>query len=653
MIGGYMGKVLEVDLSSARIKKYSLPDRLLELYVGNKGLGARLLYDMLPPATDPLAEKNVFIVTTAPLTGSGAPSSNRFNITTKSPLTGAIVNSNCGGNFGIYLKRAGYDTLIITGKAGRPVYLKVDGDNVTIEDAAALWGLDTQKTQEQLPAGMGKIVIGPAGENLVKYACVISEERVAARSGVGTVMGSKNLKAVVAGGEQKVLVANEDKFKNTCKKWRELSRQHPATGVELPRYGTSAFVNKCNATYTLPTRNFRYGTFAEADAVSGETLAEKYLVKNIGCHGCPVACGRQVELNGKKIKGPEYETVGLLGPNIMNADLKAIIEFNYQADLLGLDTITLGNTLGFVMEAGEKGLLKTDLAFGKTDQISRTIEDIAYRRGFGDDMAEGVRYLSRKYGGEEFAIHVKGLEIASYEPRGAVGQGLGYAIGSRGGCHIAAGYPIYLEANGPITVDPLATTGKPGLVILNQTTMEAVSALGCCIFTVYMFLPKQLLELNARSRFASKMIRSGFLYGGNLIGKALSLPAWTLPVPPPFFMLPQVKAHALCTGRRFTLGRLMELGKRVVNMDRIFNLREGLTAADDTLPARLTEELQRVEEPNSRVPLAKMLPKYYNFRGWSSDGVPRPKTLKALRIEQGPVLPGGAVDPAGTAAAGS
>lgn len=646
MIGGYMGKVLEVDLSSGRIKKYSLPDRMLELYVGNKGLGARLLYDMLPPSTDPLTEKNVFIVTTAPLTGSGAPSSNRFNITTKSPLTGAIVNSNCGGNFGLFLKRAGYDVLIITGKAGRPVYMKVDGDDVTIEDAAALWGLDTQKTQEKLPAGMGKIVIGPAGENLVKFACVISEERVAARSGVGTVMGSKNLKAVIAGGEQKVRVAHEKKFKNTCKKWRELSRQHPATGEELPRYGTAAFVNKCNATHTLPTRNFRHGTFAEADAVSGETLAEKYLVKNIGCHGCPVACGRLVELNGHRIKGPEYETVGLLGPNIMNADLKAIIEFNYQADLLGLDTITLGNTLGFVMEAGEKGLLKTDLAFGKTDRISRTIEDIAYRRGFGDDLAEGVRFLSKKYGGEEFAIHVKGLEIASYEPRGAVGQGLGYAIASRGGCHIAAGYPIYLEANGPITVDPLATTGKPGLVILNQTTMEAVSALGCCIFTVYMFLPKQLLELNARSRFASKMIRSGFLYGGNLIGKALSWPAWTLPVPPPFFMLPQVKAHAYCTGQRFTLGRLMELGKRVVTMDRIFNLREGLTAADDTLPARLTDELQRAEEPNSKVPLAKMLPKYYSFRGWSSAGVPRLRTLKALKIEQDPVLPGGAVDPA-------
>lgn len=639
MIGGYMGKVLQVDLSTGKIESYALPERMLELYVGNKGLGARLLYDLLPPMTDPLSEKNVFIVTTAPLTGAGAPSSNRFNITTKSPLTGTIVNSNCGGNFGVFLKRAGYDALIITGKAGRPVYLKIDEEAVSIEDAGELWGLDTEKTQEKLPAKTGKIVIGPAGENLVKYAAVFSQDRAAGRGGVGTVMGSKNLKAVVAGGKQRVRVAREEKFRKAVKGWRELSREHPATGEELPRYGTAIFVNKCDATFTLPTKNFLHGTYEHADDVSGETLAEKHLIKNIGCYGCPVACGRQVQLGGQNIKGPEYETLGLLGPNLLNNDLKAIIELNYQADLLGMDTISLGNTLGFVMEAKEKGLIKTDLSFGNLDRLSKMIDDIAYRRGLGDDLAEGVRSLSHKYGGEEFAIHVKGLEIASYEPRGAVAQGLGYAIGSRGGCHIAAGYPIYLEANGPITVNPLATTGKPGLVVLNQTTMEAVSTMGCCIFSVYMFLPKVLLELNARSRLVSKIVRSTLLYGGNLVGRAISWPAWTLPVPAPFFMLPQVQTHMHCTGKRYTLGKLMELGKRVVSMDRLFNMREGLTGADDTLPKRLTDDLQRREEPGSKVPLAKMLPKYYSFRGWSSDGVPRKKTLKSLQIEEGAMPP--------------
>ncbi len=639
MIGGYMGKVLQVDLSTGKTKSYALPERMLELYVGNKCLGARLLYDLLPPMTDPLSEKNVFIVTTAPLTGSGAPSSNRFNITTKSPLTGAIVNSNCGGNFGVFLKRAGYDSLIITGKASRPVYLTIDEESVSIVDAAELWGLDTQKVQEKLPPRAGKIVIGPAGENLVKYSSVFSQERVAGRGGVGAVMGSKNLKAVVASGKQRVQIAREKKFRAACKKWRDLSREHPATGEELPRYGTAIFVNKCNATHTLPTKNFLHGSFEGADAVSGETLADKHLVKNVGCYGCPIACGRQVTLHGLKIKGPEYETLGLLGPNILNDDLKAIIELNYQADLLGLDTISLGNTIGFVMEAKEKGLIKTDLSFGRVDHLSRMMEDIAYRRGLGDDLAEGVRFLSRKYGGDEFALHVKGLELASYEPRSAVGQGLGYAIGSRGGCHIAAGYPIYLEANGPITVDPLSTIGKPGLVVLNQTAMEAVSSMGCCIFTVYMFLPKFLIEMNARSRIVSTVVRTSLLYGGNLVGKALSWPAWTLPIPAPFLALPQAQTHSHCTGRRFTLGNLMELGKRAVSMDRLFNLREGLTAADDTLPKRLTDELQREEEPRSRVQLGKMLPKYYNFRGWSPDGVPRKKTLRSLQIDEQIMLP--------------
>lgn len=638
MLGGYMGKVLDVNLSNGEIKAYALPERLLTLYVGNKGLGARLLYELTPPGVDPLGSDNVLIITTAPLTGTGAPSSNRFNVTTKSPLTGAIVNSNCGGDFGVHLKKAGYDALIIRGKAPRPSRLVIEGDRVEIVDAADLWGLDTHKTQEKLLSKTGKIVIGPAGENLVKYAAIVSGDRVAGRAGVGTVMGSKYLKAVTATGSLKPQPAQKELFKETCRKWRELSRSHPATGEQLPRFGTAAFVNICSATHTLPTRNFQSGQFEQAEAVSGETLAEKHLVRNVGCLGCPIACGRQVMLNGMKIKGPEYETVGLLGPNLAIGELEPIIEWNYLADLYGIDTISLGGVLGFVMEAGEKGLLKTDLSFGKTANITKAIEDIAYRRGFGDEMAEGTRFLAQKYGGMEFAMQSKGLELASYEPRGAVGHGLGYAVGSRGGCHIAGGYCIYLEANGPITVDPLTVQGKPGLVILNQSTLEAISTLGCCIFTTYMMLPRKLLELNARSRFVSRILRFSFQKGGNLIGRALALPAWTLPIKPPFISFPQAEAHAHCTGRRFTMGQMIELGKRTLTMDRLYNVREGLSAKDDTLPARLTEELQRSEEPRSRVPLSQMLPLYYRMRGWSADGIPTAKTLRRLKIEQSNML---------------
>ncbi len=632
MRGGYMGKVLEVDLSLGKIEAYALPERLLELYVGNKGLGARLLYDLMPPGADPLGEKNVLIITTAPLTGTGAPSSNRFNVTAKSPLTGAIVNSNCGGDFGVYLKKAGYDALILKGKAPKPVYLKIEGAAVSVDDAEALWGLDTEKTQEQLPSKTGKIVIGPAGENLVKFACIVSQDRVAGRAGVGAVMGSKNLKAVTASGSLKPQPVRESQFKETCRKWRELSRSHPATGEQLPRFGTAVNINICSATNTLPTRNFQHGQFAHAEAVSGETLAEKHLLRNVGCLGCPIACGRQVQYDGKKIKGPEYETIGLLGPNLCVSNLEAIIEWNYLADLYGIDTISLGGVLGYVMEAGEKGLLKTDLSFGKTANISKTIEDIAYRRGFGDEMAEGSRFLAQKYGGAEFAIHAKGLELASYEPRGAVGHGLGYAVANRGGCHIAGGYCVYLEANGPVTVDPLTVQGKPGLVVLEQNVLESISTLGCCIFTSYLMLPRKLLELQARSNFVARVLRGTFQKGGNTIGRSLALPAWTLPVKAPFISMPQAEAHAHCTGSRFTMGQMVELGKRSLTIDRLFNIREGFSAKDDTLPARLTEELQRAEEPQSRVPLSRMLPRYYRLRGWSADGIPTEKSLKRLGI---------------------
>ena len=634
MLGGYMGRVLEVDLGTGKSRSYPLSQRLLELYVGNKGLGARLLYEMLPPGTDALGPDNLLIVTTAAMTGTGAPSTNRFNVTTKSPATGLIVNSNSGGNFGVFLKRSGYDVLIIRGKSPKPVWLKIFNGEATVEDASGLWGLDTEETQKRLPKELGKMVIGPAGENLVKYAAIISQERVAGRAGVGAVMGSKNLKAVAAGGNQKPWLPDEEKYKEVCRRWREVLKNHPATGQEMPNYGTAVFVNRNNAAFTMPTRNFSSGQFEKCEMVSGETLAETSLIKNYACHGCVIACGRRVKVGDKNVKGPEYETLGLFGPNILNADLQAILEWNYQADLLGLDTISLGNVLGFVMEAGEKGLIKTDLAFGRTDNISRAIEDVAYRRGLGEDMAEGVRFLAGKYGGGDFAIESKGLEIASYEPRGAVGHGLGYAVSNRGGCHLAGGYVIYLEANGPVTVDPLSTRGKAGLVILNQTVLEAVSTLGCCNFTVFTMLHPKLLEWNARSRLVARALSTGFLYSGDLLGRALGLPAWTMPFPAPFSMFPQVKAHAVCTGSDFTMGKFIELGQRSNNMDRLFNAREGFTARDDTLPKRLTDELQRLDEPDSRVRLEEMKPRYYRLRGWTPDGIPKDKTLARLKIDK-------------------
>lgn len=635
-----MGRVLEVDLSSGDHKSYPLPERLLELYAGNKGLGARLLYDLLPPGVDPLSPENILIITTAPLTGTGAPGGNRFNVTTKSPLTGAIASSNCGGNFGIYLKAAGYDALIIKGKAPRPAMLNLGEQQAALEDAGELWGLDTGQTRNRLPADCGHLVIGPAGENLVKFAGIFSGERAAGRAGTGAVMGSKQLKAVLARGSLKPRIARPDAFQDACDRWRKLLLSHPATGRELPAFGTGALINKCNATLTLPTRNFKYGRFDKADEVSGETLAQKHLVKSTGCNGCPVACGRVVSHNGQPVRGPEFQTLGLLGPNLLIYDLGAIIEWNHLADLYGLDTISLGVILGFVMEAGEKGLFKTGLKFGCPDHVSKTIEDIAYRRGFGGEMAEGVRYLAGKYGGKEFAMHVKGLEMASYEPRGAVGQGLSYAVSGGGGCHPGGGYAIYLEAAGPVTVNPLTSRGKPGLAALIQTILEGVSSLGCCPFMVYLLFPKELLRLTSRSKLVAGLLSFGLLNTGSLVGVALSLPAGVFRLLPAAGSFPQLKAQACCTGSDFSLGHLLKLGSRAVNMERLFNLREGFTWQDDTLPERLVGERQRFEEPRTRVDLAGMLPKYYRLRGWDREGVPLEKTLRRLCIHRGPLPPG-------------
>ncbi len=647
MLKGYMGRVLEVNLSSGSIKSYSLPERMLELYVGNKGIANRLLYDMLEPGADPLGPDNALIVSTAPMTATGAPSTNRFNITTKSPLTGAIADSNCGGSFGVFLKRAGYDILIVRGKASVPVIINIqkitedltgsygqDSINVTVEDAADLWGLDTEAVQERLPKKTGRLVIGPAGENMVKYACIISGDRAAGRAGVGAVMGSKNLKGVIAAGDLKPEIYNEKKYRDYCKKWRDTIMAHPVMGREMADYGTAVNVNRTNATYTLPTRNFKYGHFASAEEISGETLAGKYLTKNIACYGCTIACGRQVERQGKKIKGPEYETLGMLGPNIMNADLEAIIEWNYLADILGMDTISLGGTLAFAMEAGEKGLMKTGLKFGRKDNIATIIEDIAYRRGQGDELAEGSRFLADKYGGHEFAMHAKGLELAAYEPRSAVGHGLGYAVANRGGCHLGGGYVVYFEANGPIRIDPFRTSGKAGLVAFSQVLMEALSAMGGCLFTTYGANPKELLALIDKSNLMARVFSTGYQYGGNLLARLAYSPVKHVPDPLFNTMFPHIKAHALCTGAEFDTMKFFNLGQRVNTMGRLFNLREGLVKQDDALPDRLTKELQRAEEPKSRVRLNEMIDDYYRLRGWDTDGVPTPETLEYLGIEK-------------------
>jgi aldehyde:ferredoxin oxidoreductase len=629
--GGYMGRYLDVDLSSKTVKDYPVTDEMLELYLGGKGLATRILYDTTPKGVDPMGPDNVLIVNTGPLVGSGASSCNRFNVTTKSPLTGTAFSSNSGGNIGLYLKRAGVDGVIIRGKAEKPTWINIKDGTVEFLDASDLWGLDTMETQDKLPPKTGKMVIGPAGENGVLYAAIISQERAAARGGVGAVMGSKNIKAITASGNAKVPIANPEKFKTDVKKWVKLLQDHPTTGEMMPRFGTSIFVNRCNVTNCMPTHNFKRGTYEKAEEVSGETMVETLLEKNFGCTGCVIKCARQVKLDsGILTKGPEYETLAVLGPNIENADLEKLCELNYKADLMGMDTVSLGNTLGFAMELNEKGMWDNGLEFGKTEGLDKVVEDIAYRRGIGDDLANGVKRLSEKYGGKEFAMQVKGLELPGYEPRGAVGHALGYAVANRGGCHLGGGYMVYVEANGPLTMDPLTTHAKSQFTAFLITYIDAVSVAGGCGFTAWTMFPKQVIALNpsgAIYRILAKSLEA--------IGPALTLllryPRM-LAFVPPIVILPHPKALKDLMGMKMTWGRFLEAGERCYMIERLYNIREGITGEQDTLPRRATDELQTASDPKTRVPLSKMLPVFYRAKGLDSRGAPDPKVLKRLGV---------------------
>lgn len=627
--GGYMGKVIEINLSTREVREYPWTDQDRDMYLGGKIMAAKILYDNLGSEVIPFSPENMIAITTGPLTGVGVPASSRFNMSTLSPLTGFIASSNCGGDFGLYLKKAGYDALLITGISDEKIWIELVDDKITFHNADALWGHDTTETQEMLPKKTGKIVIGPAGENLVKYAGVFSQERTAGRAGVGAVMGSKNLKAVVASGTKRAQSKNPEMTKELNKEWIMALRNHPLTGKQLPKLGTAGLVSIMQVKRVLATHNFKYGQYKDFEMVSGEELAEKHLIRNKGCVTCPIQCGRQVEVHGKKVKGPELETLGLLGANIENNNLELILRWNLEIDELGMDTISVAGTIAFAMELNEKGLWDNGLEFGKTENLSKIFKDIAYRRGIGDELAEGVKYLSGKYGGKDFAIHSKGMELSAYEPRGAVGQGLGYAVSNRGGCHLNAGYLVLIEALS-LSIDPYTTRAKAELNIMFQNIMEAVSAAGNCVFTLYAMIPAPLLEKpNSRlTRFANKYITYPGV--GAVVNSINKSHENALPIN--LSMLPHTKVLASVTGSKMNLGKLKTIGERGFNIEKMFNIRRGWINKDDSLPKRLTDEPQDINNPKSKVPLKKLKIKYYKRRGWNQNGMPKERTLKRLKI---------------------
>jgi len=394
------------------------------------------------------------------------------------------------------------------------------------------------------------------------------------------------------------------------------------TGKVLPELGTANLVMTTAGRDIIPTRNFQAGRDLRTPELSGEKMRDELLAKREGCLHCPIRCGRLVKLQERVTKGPEFETIGLLGNNLGIFDMPEVVQLGELCDDLGLDTISMGNTLGFATELTERGLLQSGLAWGDAPAYRAAIEQTAHRQGLGAELAEGTRRLSEAHGGAEYAIQVKGMELPAYDPRGCVGQGLEYATNNRGGCHIR-GSTMFLEATGPVSIDPHSPRSKPELVILQQNLNAAVSSLAMCWFSAYAMIPPPLFRLDPNSR-AYRLLMAAMLRSGPALRLVLGLKA-------PAKLLWFEKFVTTWAGRDFSMGDLTALGERVFNLERLYNLREGLRPGADRLPQRLLQARATGGGPGG-VPLGEMLPAYYHVRGWDAEGVPRARTLHRLRV---------------------
>ncbi len=607
-MGGYVGRMLEVDLTRDNVAVIDLDWDVAMKFVGGRGYAVKLLFDLLRPGIDPLSEDNILIFMTGPLTGTRAPASGRFVVSSKSPLTNTVFDSHCGGAWGPELKRAGFDGVIIKGKSPRPVYLFVSHGKAEIRDASRMWGLETDATTDAIKRDIGlddvKVCcIGPAGENRVKFACIISERhRAAGRGGLGAVMGSKNLKAIAVKGTGEVTVANPKAFNEEAKKALEVLRGNPITGDSLGRYGTAFLVHLMNKAGVLPSYNFTRGFFEGAEDVCGERITETMLVKRTACYGCPIACARLIKYKiGEEVvsSGPEYESVWALGPNCGIWNVNVIVRANDLCNKLGLDTISMGNVIGFLMECHERGLLKglgevdLKLNFGNSDALLKLIVDTAYKRGLGALASEGVSRIAKTLGAEDMAAHVKGLELPAYDPRGAKGMALAYATSNRGGCHLRA-YVVMSEILGvPRYIDPLSYEGKAELVKRLQDVSAVIDSLVMCKYTMLALFSTLAYE-------------------------------------------PTHYARLLTTATGFYVDEeeFYKVGERIYNLERLFNIREGFGRPHDVLPLRfLREPLREGPAKGEVVDLTRLLDAYYMVRGWNYDGVPMDKKLRQLGLE--------------------
>ena len=602
-------KLLDIDLNTNTVNTTEIPRATIVKYLGGRGLGAKLLLEYLPAKTDPLGPENVLIWLTGPLMGSLAPGCTKHAVITKSPQSNGFVDSYSSGGVGFNLAYAGYYGLVVRGKAKTPSYIYIRDDQVEIRDAAHLWGLDSFEASSRLlkelgEAGFGHAVIGPAGENLVKFACINNDFfRQAARGGVGAVMGSKNLKALVVKGTGSVpcrdikgfLQFHKEKMTGARTSWGAVAHK---------RAGTAITFDATQEAGMLPTKNFQFGTFAPAAGNLDSAGVVKKSKGSVSCLGCTVPCGKILEcVNSNQIvfrlEGPEYETTGLLGTNLGISSMDAVAEANMICDKLGMDTISAGTAISFIMEAFQKGMIPSEfteqagITFGDVAGTFRLLSDIAYRKGIGAWAAEGVAYLAEKIGqnSSHFAMHSKGLGFPAYDPRRAFGAGLAYAVSPRGACHRRA-WPPALEVFGDLP--PYTPVGKGEAIKGLYDERNILHSLVACDFQSFA-VPVSLAEFNQYLR--------------------------------------------LVTDLEFSEEELQHIADRIETAIRLFNAREGLSRKDDTLPGRVLDDPMPDGPAQGKyitqAGLDRMLDDYYISRGWDKNGIPTQETLKKYAIEEG------------------
>ena len=610
-------KVLRVNLTNGTCTAEPLNMEWANDYLGSRGLGTKYLYEETDPKVDPLSPENKLIMATGPLTGTMASTGGRYTVITKGPLTGAIACSNSGGYFGAELKFAGWDMIIFEGKSSKPVYLYLENDKAELRDAGHLWGKTCWETEELIKEThqdpqLRVCSIGRSGENQVLFACIVNDlHRAAGRSGVGAVMGSKNLKAVAIRGTKGVSgVKDFAAFMKASDAAKKVLKDNAVTGQGLPTYGTQVLMNVINEVGALPTRNHRDVQFEDASKISAEAMHEvresdgkKHLVTNAACFGCTIACGRISKIdqnhftvvNSPKYWGAsgglEYEAAWALGAANGVGDLEALQYANMLCNEDGYDPITFGATVGAVMELYEMGVLTKEqigieAPFGSAKALAFLAEKVSSGEGFGKEVGLGSKRLCEKYGHPELSMSVKGQEFPAYDGRGIQGIGLNYATSNRGACHVR-GYTVASEVLGiPVKTEPTATEGKPELVKAFQDATTIFDSAGICLFTSF---------------------------------------AWTLADVQP-------QLEAACEGD-WSMEKLNLVGERIWNLERQYNLAAGFTRKDDDLPPRLKKEAAKTGPAKGVVShVEEMLPEYYKVRGWDSEGVPTGETKTRLGI---------------------